>query len=178
MPAFILVSAVHSGQGVREQAVEMDRAILVVLRYENVPETTAAHLIIQPVIEPARDFLDVVAVDALAVERERDEPSKIVGEREIAHSDAGAPLRAGQRRGASLGFFVLHPCKLILALFNSFNRLFRQRRQLRKAGLTLFPASFPENCPVGDLNDLGAVRIRFDVSIVLDMLADFKGNLE
>lgn len=178
MPAPVFVPAVNSGQRIAEKPVEMDSSVLVVLRYEDVPEPTAADLIVQPVVEVPGDLLDIVAVDFGLIESERDEPAKIVGEREIADRDAGAALRARQRRAASLVRVVVLAHQLIRRLFHRIecghlvDVLPPRSSSLLRRVAPLLPAALAEDRPVRYQHAPRAVRIGLDMTVVRDMVAD------
>lgn len=178
MPAPVFVPAVNSGQRIAEKPVEMDGSVLVMLRYEDVPEPTTADLIVQPVVEVPGDLLDIVAVDFGLIEGQSREPPEIVGEREIADRDAGAALRARQRRAASLVRVVVLPHQLIRRLFNHIERghlvdvLPPRSSSLLRRLAPLLPAALPEDRPVRNQHAARAIRVGLDMAVVRNMVAD------
>lgn len=96
--AAVLVAAVHGFQSIVEEPMEMNSAVLVVLRHQDVGQPLAADGVIQPVLEVAQDLRSVVTVDALRREGERDEPTEIVAQAQVADGPsrtAACPLLVG-----------------------------------------------------------------------------------
>lgn len=95
------VPAGHRFQRVGKKAVEVNCAVLVPFRHQDVAQPAAAHLVAEPGVEPLRDLSHVVPVDFLPVQGQRHEPSELVAERQVA--DLGPRPAHGPRAALRLG---------------------------------------------------------------------------
>ena len=147
-------AAIHGFDASGEEAVEVERAILVPFRHKDVSQPMAANHVVRPSVERLGDGCAVIAVDLRRVKRQRDKVLEVVRQREPAQLCAGSPHAA------------LHVAAF--ALFARFAGRGLRPRFLHEGG---FPSRFAED-GIGSYDQIGAtIRVCVDDRIVVYFVA-------